>query len=402
MKIYHVVFSTSGGAGKSAVRLCEQQQNAGIDAEIVSLTDGNIRSVIPRYPRMFLLALFDFFIVRSNKQNPLFSLYRNRSIKKLTEKLIKETCIIHLHWHIGMIDTSKLIEQNSKIRQVVVTLHDMWFLTGGCHQSLKCQKFESNCSNCPQVRKAFQKSVSLQQSRKVEVAKHLPNFVAIAPSQWIKSKAQQSAVLKHNSIVVIPNVLDVSIFKPGNRKLPRTSLSIEDSGFVIGVCAKDLSDPIKQCHEILEMCERFQISNPLIHVVMLAIGGRSEFLTSDILRIVKLGEIKSEQSLVSGYQSMDVLIVASQIETAPTIINEASSCGIPVITVATGGSAEGVIHNSTGKIVSSIHDLPTALIELYSDRKHIDYSANSRTFAEKTFSHHELMNKYRDVYKLPD
>ena len=135
---------------------------------------------------------------------------------------------------------------------------------------------------------------------------------------------------------------------------------------------------------------------------MLAIGGQSEFLTSDILRIVKLGEIKSEQSLVSGYQSMDVLIVASQIETAPTIINEASSSGIPVITVAAGGSAEGVIHNSTGKIVYSIQDLPTALSEFYSDRENIDYSANSRTLAEKTFSHRELMNKYRDIYKLPD
>lgn len=402
MKIYHVVFSTSGGAGVSAARLCEQQQSAGMDAELISLTNGDIRSVVFRYPRMFLLALFDFFIVRSNRKDPLFSLYRNRCIKKLINKISNEDCLIHLHWHVGMIDTSKLIGRNSKIRQVVVTLHDMWFFTGGCHQSIECQRFESSCTNCPQVRKAFQKSVNLHQLKKVESTKHLPNFVAIAPSQWIASKAQQSAVLKHNSILVIPNVLDLSIFKQGDRVVPRKSLSLEDKEFVIGVCAKDLSDPIKQCKEILEMCERFQSSNPLIQVVMLAIGGRSEFLTSDVLRIVKTGEIASNQLLVSGFQAMDVLVVASQIETAPTIINEASSCGTPVITVANGGSAEGVIHNSTGKIVSSIQDLPNALDEFYSDRASIDYSTNSRTLAEKTFSHHELMNKYKAAYKLPD
>ena len=402
MKIYHVVFSTSGGAGISATRLCEQQKIAGIDAELISLTNGNISSVIFRYPRTVLLALFDFFIVRSNTQDPLFSLYRNRSIRKLSKKLSKKECVIHLHWHVGMIDVSKLIYKDNNIKQVVVTLHDMWFFTGGCHQSLECQEFESSCTNCPQVRKAFQKSVNLQQSKKVESTKHLPNFVAIAPSQWIASKAQQSATLKHISIFVIPNVLDISIFKPGNREVPRKSLLLENKEFVIGVCAKDLSDPIKQCKEILKVCERFQSSNPQIQVVMLALGGRSEFLTSDVLRIVKTGEIASSQLMVSGFQAMDVLIVASQIETAPTIINEASSCGTPVITVANGGSAEGVIHNSTGKIVSSIQDLPNALDEFYSDRASIDYSTNSRTLAEKTFSHHELMNKYKAVYKLPD
>ena len=135
---------------------------------------------------------------------------------------------------------------------------------------------------------------------------------------------------------------------------------------------------------------------------MLAIGGRSEFLTSDVLRIVKTGEIASDQLLVSAFQAMDVLVVASQIETAPTIINEASSCGTPIITVATGGSAEGVVHNLTGKIISLIENLPNALNEFYSDGLEIDYPTNSRILAEKTFSHHELMNRYRAVYKLPD
>ena len=255
MKIYHIVFSTSGGAGISATRLCEQQKIAGIDAELISLTNGNISSVIFRYPRMVLLALIDFFIVRSNTQDPMFSLYRNRSIRKLSNKLSKKECVIHLHWHVGMIDVSKLINKDNNIKQFVVTLHDMWFFTGGCHQSLECQRFETECKNCPQVRKAFQTSVSLQHSSRIETTKHLPNFVAIAPSKWIASKAQQSSALKHSSIFVIPNVLDISIFKPGNREVTRKSLAIEDGEFVIGVCAKDLSDPIKQCKEILNMCE---------------------------------------------------------------------------------------------------------------------------------------------------
>jgi hypothetical protein len=213
MKIYHVVFSTSGGAGKSAVRLCEQQQLAGFDAELISLTKGNIRTVVFRHPWMFLLALLDFFVVRTNTKDPLFSLYRNRSLNKLSNKLNKEECVVHLHWHIGMLDISRFIQKESKIRQVVVTLHDMWFFTGGCHQSLECHGFETECNGCPQVRKAFKKSVNLQQAKKVVATKHLPSFVAIAPSQWIASKAQLSATLKHSSIFVIPNVLDISIFK---------------------------------------------------------------------------------------------------------------------------------------------------------------------------------------------
>jgi glycosyltransferase involved in cell wall biosynthesis len=402
MKIYHVVFSTSGGAGKSAVRLCEQQQLAGFDAELISLTKGNLRSVIFQHPWMVLLALLDFFVVRTNTKDPLFSLLRNGSVKRITNRLRVDECIVHLHWYAGMVDPSSLAENSTKIKQVVVTLHDMWFFTGGCHQSLECQSYKTTCTNCPQVRNIFQSSVNLRLSEKVQSAKKLPNLTAIAPSQWIASAALQSAALKNSRVRVIPNVLDISVFKPGDQAASRKSLSLKPSDFVIGICAKDLSDPIKQSKEILKHCEKFQILSPQIAVVLLAIGGQSEFLDSNILKIVRLGEIKTDQLLVSAFHAIDVLIVASQIETAPTIIGEASSCGTPVIATAMGGSSEGVIHNSTGKIVSSIQDLPNALIEFHSDRKEINYSGNSRALAEKTFLPSELMSQYWDIYKLAD
>jgi glycosyltransferase involved in cell wall biosynthesis len=117
---------------------------------------------------------------------------------------------------------------------------------------------------------------------------------------------------------------------------------------------------------------------------------------------VRLGEIETDQLLVSAYQAIDVLIVASQIETAPTVINEASSCGTPVIATTTGGSSEGVIHNSTGKIVSSIQDLLNALTEFHLDREEINYSENSRILAEKTFLPSNLMNQYWEIYKFAD
>ena len=37
-------------------------------------------------------------------------------------------------------------------KPVVWTLHDTWPFTGGCHHSVDCEKFHSDCGGCPQLR----------------------------------------------------------------------------------------------------------------------------------------------------------------------------------------------------------------------------------------------------------
>ena len=51
--------------------------------------------------------------------------------------------VIHLHWiNGGFLDISTIAKFN---KPVFWTLHDIWPLTGGCHYSGECNKYENEC-----------------------------------------------------------------------------------------------------------------------------------------------------------------------------------------------------------------------------------------------------------------
>ncbi|MFN5981137.1 MAG: glycosyl transferase, partial [Pseudanabaena sp.] len=57
--------------------------------------------------------------------------------------------ILNLHWISGgfvQIETLKKFKE-----PIVLTLHDMWALTGGCHYSQDCDRYTISCGNCPQL-----------------------------------------------------------------------------------------------------------------------------------------------------------------------------------------------------------------------------------------------------------
>ncbi len=91
--------------------------------------------------------------------------------------------IININWVCNGFLQIETIAQFNK--PLVWTLHDMWPMTGGCNYSEGCDRYQSNCGNCPQLssHRAFDLSRWIWQ-RKSRAWKHL-NLSLVAPSQWI-------------------------------------------------------------------------------------------------------------------------------------------------------------------------------------------------------------------------
>ena len=65
-------------------------------------------------------------------------------------KEYQEFDIIHLHWINGGFVNIKHLAKVDK--PIVWTMRDMWPMTGGCHYSMKCEKYKTGCGNCEQLK----------------------------------------------------------------------------------------------------------------------------------------------------------------------------------------------------------------------------------------------------------
>ena len=66
--------------------------------------------------------------------------------------LIDASNIIHLHW-LGdwHFDLKQIFDFIPKNMPVIITMHDMHFITAGCHYSSGCNAHHSACEKCPQI-----------------------------------------------------------------------------------------------------------------------------------------------------------------------------------------------------------------------------------------------------------
>jgi ribosomal protein S27AE len=89
---------------------------------------------------------------------------------------------------------------------VILTLHDQRFFTGGCHYSLECQGFMQKCSMCPRVPRILQRRVEGNLISLKKFSSQIgDNFRIITPSKWLADEAKKSSLLFGRSIEYIPN-----------------------------------------------------------------------------------------------------------------------------------------------------------------------------------------------------
>jgi hypothetical protein len=136
--VEHISTFSQGGAGRIAKILVQVQNEIGISSNLISYGEYNLRSNWFKFPRQFFCALIDNIIFSKSANNTFLSLMRAKiSIKTFwqTKKII-----YHLHWIPGVLSLKDL-SVAMKSENIVITLHDSWFFTGGCHYNDKCFKF---------------------------------------------------------------------------------------------------------------------------------------------------------------------------------------------------------------------------------------------------------------------
>lgn len=301
--------------------------------------------------------------------------------------------IVHLHnIHGHDCDLEMLFAYFKKTgTRLVWTFHDCWAFTGYCpHFTMaNCDRWRHGCGNCPQRRDyswLFDRSAELFAAKKRLLQER--NLMIATPSQWLADLVQQS-FLKEYPVRVIPNGIDLAVFRPIESDF-RRKYGLEDKKIVLGVSFG--WDVRKGLDVFIEMARCLPDDYRIVLVGTNAETDR--YLPSNVISVHRT---QNQKELAEIYSAADVLVNPTREENYPTVNMEAIACGTPVVTFRTGGSPE-MLDSTCGAVVArdDLDALEQEIIRVCEDRP---FPKDQCIAKAQEFDQKQRLKEYLQLYE---
>jgi len=412
MKITHFnTFELEGGASRALLRLHKALIQKKIQSKIIvsqkKTDNAYVSSLLPNYyiskalslirPHLDSLPLKFYF----NKKESHWSIswlpnFFRSSIKKY------ETHLVHIHWTCaGFLSVSNL----ASIKMPIIwTLHDAWAFTGGCHVIQDCERFKTGCGNCPQLGSSSMRDLSaLGIYRKKKLFKKI-NPIFVAPSNWIADQARSSFLLNDAEIRVIPNGIDLNIYKPCNKEHARKVLGLPTNKAIVMFGALNATtDSNKGFQYIKEALRLLKMKKDTSEIHFVIFGASEPLNRTDFgLMTQYLGRLNDDASLALAYSSADIVCVPSKQESFGQVAMESLACGTPVVAFASSGLLDIVEHKKSGylAIPYDTNDFSEGIKYLLKDNESSEkFSKAARDRAVEKFDIQKTSREYLNLYQ---
>lgn len=242
----------------------------------------------------------------------------------------------------------------TKIR-VVWTFHDFWAITGHCMHfiSTACARYQSGCHDCL-MRTVYPKAMLDKSARNWELKRNLfsanQNLTIVPVSEWVGEQVRKS-FLKDKEICVIPNGIDMEVFKPtvfedlhSFSKPLRSFFDLTKDKFIIMSVASQWKfdkglDDYKRISDLLKEDE-----------VIVLVGVDENIIRFFPKNIIGIKRINNPHELAALYTRADVVTILSSAETFGLTAIEGFACGTPAV-VYNNTAPPSLITPETGIVV---------------------------------------------------
>lgn len=205
-------------------------------------------------------------------------------------------------------------------------------------------------------------------------------------------------IFKENKTAVIPNGIDLEIFRPAESQ-PANEI-------IFGMQSRLVN--IKDHITLIEAFSRLRAKMPGLSM-KLKIAGDGEYraVLENKVADLKMGNeveftgILNETELVSFINSLSFYVHASLGETMSTAIMQAMACKKSIIASDVPGIKNMIVHGETGVLVGvkDIDAMETAMLRLINDRQLARQLADAaHQFAQDHFSNSLMFNRYKALF----
>jgi glycosyltransferase involved in cell wall biosynthesis len=411
MKILNATSLDSGGAGMAAIRLHRALRMAGHNSRLLLLLKkkegveesyqfneynnpgpvGNAMHFmkVAFHPGINKIKMFgrkgEFEIF-----SPPYSMFDITA-----HPLFKWADVVNLHWVPYLLDWRTFFRRAD--RPAVWTFHDMFAFTGGCHVTFGCEKFLSDCAECPQLGGTIDRNYAKKNLKvKLEGIADAGKLAVVTPSEWLGRTSQTSPMFGRFPHKVINNGIDSGVFKRYDKIEARRELGIPEDKKVLLFVSDKISRWYKGFRVILEA---FRMLEKRDDVVLVSLGEPSGEAAQSGSEILELGFVSGEEKISKVYSTADAFVTPSLADNFPNTVLESLMCGTPVIGFPIGGIKEMVDHGKNGFLCdgTTAESLANS-IRVYLDNIHIFDNDRIRRNSIEKWDHLVMAEKYIELY----
>lgn len=312
--------------------------------------------------------------------------------------------IIHIHNPQGGYFDLRSLRTISSRTPILFTLHDPWLISGHCSYFIDCQRWQSGCGACPDLKRRPSLERDGTHNNWLRKRSILQNskFHVVSPSDWLLDIAKNSIISEGAAAyTLIRNGVDTKTFTPNYDPKDKDAKTFN----AMYVVNSDLiTNPYKDFSTIENMAKYLStlLKGSDKRVRLLAVGADAPMRTLGNVTIEFLGYISSEKELSKLYASSDVYLHAANADNYPNTILEAMSCGTPCIATSTGGVLEQITHGETGFLVErhdhrKMAEFLVILMRNQSVLREMSSKARSKIEAENNLS--KMLTSYDSLYR---
>lgn len=348
-------------SGNAAFRLHQAFRQAGVDSSILTLTsDITLEHTQHLGRKAKIKAMLDSrlqsYLTRNAVSEYGYFSYPILGTDISNFEEVKQADIIYLHWAIGGFLSIKNIEQLARTNKpIIVFMHDMWSITGGCHYSLSCDKFKIMCRDCQIFPAGNLKDLALAEfNSKRKIYNKYKNLYFVSPSRWLHNLAKDAALTAGKPVFHIPNILNRNVFKAVDKSVAKQLLDISTEERVITFGATSVDSPYKGWSYLQEALTILHQQKDLENIIVMVFGSGHNQAMADAVpfKIKFLGRLRDDYSTALAYNASDVFVVPSLADNLPTTVMESLACGTPAVGFETGGIPDMIQHKQNGYLAA--------------------------------------------------
>jgi len=402
-------YDNIGGAGKAATRLhialnkntpqvsamYVMHESSGdrfvkSDSGRVAKFINTLRPDIDRLPLLFY----------KNRQPTFFS--PGLLNKKSAIEFTKDVDVVNIHWiGSGFLGFRSLMTIE---KPIVLTLHDSWAFTGGCHVLGDCENYITGCGKCPQLGSSLKYDLS-RYCFNEKLGIRAKDITVVADGNWMAERAKLSPIMQGLDIRVINPGLDLQLFKPHNKFLCRELLGLSgDSKIIMFGAMNATSDGNKGYNKLMSALDilRFKYSDSSGVEIVIFGASRPLIEPNYGFKTHYLNMLRDDLSLSIAYGAADVMVVPSIQEAFGQTASESLACGTPVVAFGATGLLDSVRHMENGFLASpyDAQSLADGISWVLDDEKRYKVlSINARKTAELLFDNDTYAASYLKIYQ---